>query len=640
MYHNGFLKVATSSPKVTVGDPMANVEVMLKALQVAQDHEAGILVFPELSICGYTCGDLLFQTYLLQDVNEAIKTLLENNPFDGVLTVGAPISIQRNLYNCAIVIQKNQILGIIPKHYLPNDMEFYEERWFTRGYEIVKHYDEIEFLGRKVPFGDLIFENNEHNVSFGVEICQDLWVPSSPSQRLALNGADIILNLSTSNEVYQKNHLRRDLVRIQSLKLVAGYIYCSSGVYESTTDGIFGGHSMVSQNGTLLAESNIFSREELNVMFADLDISKIQFDRRRSSSFRQSAEDNMTYLKHVTFELVNCPTYKFEQSIDPTPFVPKKEEKEAFEEMMNIQMAGLAKRMEHTKAQTLLIGVSGGLDSTLALLLAAKTFDLIHMPRQNIIAYTIRGFGTSNRTNTNANQLMKTLGVTHHDIDLRESVLAHFETIGHDPNVVDITYENAQARERTNILMNLANKMNGLVLGTGNMSELALGWCTYNGDQMSNYAINAGIPKTLVKFMVKQFMLRETKNLTTNEEDAQLLQYTLGDILDTPISPELINTEQHTEEIIGKYEVHDFILYHMLNNGDTEDRIYALMKEAFKGEFEEEKLLEYLQIFFRRFYSQQFKRSAMPDGPKVLDVSLSPRTDWRMPSDASYRNRL
>ena len=594
MYHNGFLKVATSSPKVTVGDPMANVEVMLKALQVAQDHEAGILVFPELSICGYTCGDLLFQTYLLQDVNEAIKTLLENNPFDGVLTVGAPISIQRNLYNCAIVIQKNQILGIIPKHYLPNDMEFYEERWFTRGYEIVKHYDEIEFLGRKVPFGDLIFENNEHNVSFGVEICQDLWVPSSPSQRLALNGADIILNLSTSNEVYQKNHLRRDLVRIQSLKLVAGYIYCSSGVYESTTDGIFGGHSMVSQNGTLLAESNIFSREELNVMFADLDISKIQFDRRRSSSFRQSAEDNMTYLKHVTFELVNCPTYKFEQPIDPTPFVPKKEEKEAFEEMMNIQMAGLAKRMEHTKAQTLLIGVSGGLDSTLALLLAAKTFDLIHMPRQNIIAYTIRGFGTSNRTNTNANQLMKTLGVTHHDIDLRESVLAHFETIGHDPNVVDITYENAQARERTNILMNLANKMNGLVLGTGNMSELALGWCTYNGDQMSNYAINAGIPKTLVKFMVKQFMLRETKNLTTNEEDAQLLQYTLGDILDTPISPELINTEQHTEEIIGKYEVHDFILYHMLNNGDTEDRIYALMKEAFKGEFEEEKLLEYL----------------------------------------------
>ena len=640
MYHNGFLKVATSSPKVTVGDPMANVEVMLKALQVAQDHEAGILVFPELSICGYTCGDLLFQTYLLQDVNEAIKTLLENNPFDGVLTVGAPISIQRNLYNCAIVIQKNQILGIIPKHYLPNDMEFYEERWFTRGYEIVKHYDEIEFLGRKVPFGDLIFENNEHNVSFGVEICQDLWVPSSPSQRLALNGADIILNLSTSNEVYQKNHLRRDLVRIQSLKLVAGYIYCSSGVYESTTDGIFGGHSMVSQNGTLLAESNIFSREELNVMFADLDISKIQFDRRRSSSFRQSAEDNMTYLKHVTFELVNCPTYKFEQTIDPTPFVPKKEEKEAFEEMMNIQMAGLAKRMEHTKAQTLLIGVSGGLDSTLALLLAAKTFYLIHMPRQNIIAYTIRGVGTSNRTNTNANQLMKTLGVTHHDIDLRESVLAHFETIGHDPNVVDITYENAQARERTNILMNLANKMNGLVLGTGNMSELALGWCTYNGDQMSNYAINAGIPKTLVKFMVKQFMLRETKNLTTNEEDAQLLQYTLGDILDTPISPELINTEQHTEEIIGKYEVHDFILYHMLNNGDTEDRIYALMKEAFKGEFEEEKLLEYLQIFFRRFYSQQFKRSAMPDGPKVLDVSLSPRTDWRMPSDASYRNRL
>lgn len=640
MFHNGFLKVATSSPKVSVGDPIANVEVMLKSLKMAQDHQAGVLVFPELSICGYTCGDLLFQTYLLQDVKKAIEILLERNPFDGVCTVGAPIAIHRNLYNCAIVIQKDKILGIIPKYYLPNDMEFYEERWFTRGYEIVKHYKEIEFLGRKVPFGDLIFDNYTYDLSFGVEICQDLWVPSSPSQRLALNGADIILNLSTSNEVYQKSRMRRDLVRIQSSKLVAGYIYCSSGVYESTTDGVFGGHSLISQNGTLLAESDMFSREELNVMFADLDISKIQFDRRRSSAFRQSAEDNMDFLQHVSFDLVENQNYTFEQPIDPTPFVPKSEEKEAFEEMMNIQMAGLAKRIEHTGAQTILIGVSGGLDSTLALLLAAKTFDLINMPRKNIIAYTIRGFGTSNRTNTNANNLMKTLGVTHHDIDLRESVLAHFETIGHDPNVVDVTYENAQARERTNILMNLANKMNGLVLGTGNMSELALGWCTYNGDQMSMYAINAGIPKTLVKFMVKQFMLRESQALTANEEDAKLLQYTLGDVLDTPISPELINTEQHTEEIIGKYEIHDFILYHMLNNGDTEDRIYALMKEAFKGEFEEEKLLEYLQIFYRRFYSQQFKRSAMPDGPKVLDISLSPRTDWRMPSDANYRRRL
>ena len=332
--------------------------------------------------------------------------------------------------------------------------------------------------------------------------------------------------------------------------------------------------------------------------------------------------------------------YTFEKPLDETPFVPKVEEKESFEEIMNIQVAGLAKRMIHTKAQTLLIGVSGGLDSTLALLLAAKTFDLINLPRKNIIAYTIRGFGTSNRTNTNANNLMKTLGVTHHDIDLRESVLSHFKTIGHDPNQVDITYENAQARERTNILMNLANKMNGLVLGTGNMSELALGWCTYNGDHMSMYAINAGVPKTLVKFMVKQFMLLESATLTNNAEDAELLQYTLADILDTPISPELLNTEQNTEEIIGKYEIHDFILYHMLNNGDTEDRIFDLMKIAFKDDFDEEKLLEYLQIFYRRFYSQQFKRSALPDGPKVLDISLSPRTDWRMPSDAEYRRRL
>ena len=640
MYQHGFLKVATASPKVFVGDPIANVEMILKALEVAQQHKAGIMVFPELSVCGYTCGDLLFQTYLLEDVKKAVEILLEQNPFEGVFTVGAPISIHRNLYNCAIVIQKNKILGIVPKYYLPNDMEFYEERWFTRGYEIVKHYEEINFLGCKVPFGDLIFDNPQNDISFGVEICQDLWVPSSPSQRLALNGADIILNLSTSNEVYQKSRTRRDLVRIQSSKLVAGYIYCSSGVYESTTDGVFGGHNLISENGTILAESDMFSREDLNVMFADLDISKIQYDRRRSSSFRQSAEDNMDFVQRVPFELIEDKAFKFEKTIDKTPFIPKEDEKEAFEEMMNIQMAGLAKRIEHTNANTILIGVSGGLDSTLALLLAAKTFDLINKPRKDIIAYTIRGFGTSNRTNTNANHLMKTLGVTHHDIDLRESVLAHFKTIGHDPNVVDITYENAQARERTNILMNLANKMNGLVLGTGNMSELALGWCTYNGDQMSMYAINAGIPKTLVKFMVKEFMIRETNNLTTNGEEAELLKVTLADILDTPISPELINTEQHTEEIIGKYEIHDFILYHMLNNGDTENRIYMLLKEAFKGEIEEEKLLDYLNIFFKRFYSQQFKRSAMPDGPKVLNISLSPRTDWRMPSDANYRRRL
>lgn len=640
MIKNGFLKVGTSSPKVAVGHPMANVEVMLKALQVAQHKQLGMLVFPELSVSGYTCGDLLLQTYLLQDVNQAIETLLERNPFDGIVVVGAPLSIHRNLYNCAVVIQKNQILGIIPKYYLPNDSEFYEGRWFTRGHEIVRHFDQIEYLNRTVPFGDLIFENQAFNVSFAVEICMDLWVASSPSSRLALNGADVILNLSTSNELFQKSRYRRDLVKVQSSKLVSAYVYCSSGVYESTTDGVYSGHSIISQVGEILAESELFSRDELNITVADLDISKIQFGRRRSTPFRQSAEDNMANIQRVSFELKENKEYEFEQPLDETPFVPKVEQKEAFEEIMNIQVAGLAKRMLHTHAKTLLIGVSGGLDSTLALLLAAKTFDLINMPRKNIIAYTIRGFGTSNRTNTNANALMKTLGVTHHDIDLRESVLSHFKTIGHDPNIVDITYENAQARERTNILMNLANKMNGLVLGTGNMSELALGWCTYNGDHMSMYAINAGVPKTLVKFMVKQFMLLETDILTRNSEDAKLLAYTLGDVLDTPISPELLNTEQHTEEIIGKYEIHDFIMYHMLNNGDTEDRIFELMKVAFLGEFEEEKLLEYLQIFYHRFYSQQFKRSALPDGPKVLDISLSPRADWRMPSDAEYRRRL
>ncbi|MGL4372756.1 MAG: NAD(+) synthase, partial [Turicibacter sp.] len=606
----------------------------------AKQKQAGIVVFPELSISGYTCGDLLLQHYLLEDVNLAIAKLLNENPFDGVIVVGAPISIHRNLYNCAVVIQKDEILGIIPKYYLPNDSEFFESRWFNRGNEIVKHYETIDYLGRTVPFGDLIFENEQHNVSFGVEICMDLWVSSSPSTLIALNGADVILNLSTSNEVFQKSRYRRDLVKIQSSKLVGGYVYCSSGVYESTTDGVYSGHCMISQAGEILTESELFCRDELNMTFGDIDVSKIQFLRRKSTTFRESSNDNMADIQRVMFDIQIDKNFEFEKEIDETPFVPKIEEVESFNEIKNIQINGLAKRQLHTHADTLLIGVSGGLDSTLALLLAAETFDLIGKPRKNIIAYTIRGFGTSNRTNTNANNLMKTLGVTHHDIDLRESVLSHFETIGHDPNVVDITYENAQARERTNILMNLANKENGLVLGTGNMSELALGWCTYNGDHMSHYAINAGVPKTLVKFMVKQFMLLECTKLTNSEEDAKLLQHTLADILDTPISPELINTEQHTEEIIGKYDVHDFMMYHMLNNGDTEDRVFYLLKKAFAGVVEEEKLKEYLNIFYRRFFTQQFKRSALPDGPKVLDISLSPRTDWRMPSDAEYRKRL
>lgn len=640
MYYKGFLKVGTSAPRTYVGDPIANANVMLKALQEAQNKKLGLLVFPELSISGYTCGDLLLQNYLLEDVNLAIAKLLKENPFDGVFVVGAPISIHRNLYNCAVVIQKGEILGIIPKYYLPNDSEFYESRWFNRGNEIVKHYETIDYLGRTVPFGDLIFENDHHGVTFGVEICMDLWVSSSPSTLIALNGADVILNLSTSNELFKKSRYRRDLVKIQSSKLVGGYVYCSSGVYESTTDGVYSGHCIISQVGDIITESELFSRDEINMTVGDIDISKIQFQRRKATTFRESSNDNIADIQRVAFDLSECEAYEFEYELDETPFVPKEELSESFYEMMNIQTAGLAKRLIHTRAETILIGVSGGLDSTLALLLAAKTFDLIGKSRKDILAYTIRGFGTSSRTNTNANNLMKMLGVTHHDIDLKESVMSHFETIGHDPNIVDITYENAQARERTNILMNLANKKNGLVLGTGNMSELALGWCTYNGDHMSMYSINGGLPKTLVKFMVKQFMLLECETLTESDADAKLLQHTLADILDTPISPELINTTQHTEEIIGKYDVHDFILYHMLNNGDTEDRIYYLMKKAFANEVPEDKLLEYLNIFFRRFFTQQFKRSALPDGPKVLDISLSPRTDWRMPSDADYRKRF
>ena len=419
---------------------------------------------------------------------------------------------------------------------------------------------------------------------------------------------------------------------------MSAYVYASSGVYESTTDAVYSGHCMIAELGQLIVESKHFNRDEINMTIGDLDLNKIQFLRRKSTTFRETSNDNIRSIPHATFEVNENKQYQFEQLIDATPFVPKVDQLTSFEEIVNIQTTGLAKRLLHTHAKTIVIGVSGGLDSTLALLLAAKTCDLIQLPRTAIHAYTIRGFGTSNRTNTNANELMRTLGVTMKDIDLKQSVLAHFETIGHNPEDIDVTYENAQARERTAILMNLANKTGGLVLGTGNLSELALGWCTYNGDHMSMYSINGGLPKTLVKFMVKQFMLHDCSTLALKQEDRTILAHVLADILDTPISPELLNTTQHTEEIIGKYDVHDFILYHLLVNGDTEERIAYLLKLAFGHEVTEEKLVEYRQIFYRRFFSQQFKRSALPDGPKVLDISLSPRTDWRMPSDAVYRS--
>ncbi len=640
MFYQGFYKVATCAPKVHVGDPHANIEIIIDALKEAKEKKVGAVVFPELSVCGYTCGDLLAQTYLLDAVNASILHLLQNNPFDGIVILGAPITFRRNLYNCAIVIQQDQILGVIPKHNLPNDAEFYEARWFNRGNEIIKHHHSMEFLGRDVPFGNIVFDDNVHGVSFGVEVCMDLWVADSPSVALALNGADIIFNLSTSTELLNKGRVRRDLVKVQSSKLVSGYVYASSGVYESTTDGVFSGHCMISQLGEIMTESKIFCRDDINMTVGDIDVAKIQFLRRKSTTFRETSNDNIQSIPHVPFNVIENQAYTFENAIDATPFVPKENTAQAFEEIMNIQTTGLAKRLLHTNAQTIVVGVSGGLDSTLALLLAAKTCDLIGMPRTAVHAYTIRGFGTSERTHSNAFNLMKALGVTTNDLDLTASVLSHFETIGHDPKQVDVTYENAQARERTNILMNLANKHHGLVLGTGNLSELALGWCTYNGDQMSMYSINGGVPKSLVKFMVKHFMLLDTDALAAQAEDASVIANTLADILATPISPELINTAQHTEDIIGKYDVHDFILYHMLVNGDTESRIAYLLEKAFGHEMSHEDLTNYRQIFFRRFFSQQFKRSALPDGPKVLDISLSPRTDWRMPSDAVYRSPL
>ena len=627
----GFVRVGAVVPKLKVADTEFNCNEIIKQIEVASNDKIQIVVFPELCVTGYTCQDLFEQDTLLEEAEKALNKILDyTNNLDIICIIGMPIKAENQLFNTAVVIQKGKILGIVPKTFIPNYGEFYEKRWFASSKNANKK--EIEILGQKVPFGiDLLFKDKENNeICFGIEVCEDIWAVEPPSNKLALLGANIIFNLSASNEVIGKKEYRRELVKMQSAKTISGYVYCSSGVNESTSDVVFSGESMIFENGSCLTNNQRFDFES-NMIFTEIDTKRLANDRRKNISFMGNSVD----LEYREIN-INIPDNieNLTREYSKTPFVPedKKKISEICEEILNIQSYGLAKRLLHTNINKTVIGISGGLDSTLAFLVIIKAYEILNLPKENIIAITMPGFGTTSRTHNNSMKLINEYGATFREINITKSSLQHFEDIGHDKNIKDVTYENAQARERTKILMDIANKENGLVVGTGDLSELALGWCTYNGDHMSMYAVNASIPKTLVKYIIKWVAdnsKEECKNI-------------INDILDTPISPELLppdengNIEQKTEEQVGPYILHDFFLYHFLRYGAEPKKIYILACKTFKNDFKKEEIKHWLQVFIKRFFTQQFKRNCMPDGPKVGTVSLSPRGDLRMPSDASY----
>ena len=627
----GFVRVGAVVPKLKVADTEFNCNEIIKQIEVASNNKIQIIVFPELCVTGYTCQDLFEQDTLLEEAEKALNKILDyTNNLDIICIIGMPIKAENQLFNTAVVIQKGKILGIVPKTFIPNYGEFYEKRWFASSKNANKK--EIEILDQKVPFGiDLLFKDKENNeICFGIEICEDIWAVEPPSNKLALLGANIIFNLSASNEVIGKKEYRRDLVKMQSAKTISGYVYCSSGVNESTSDVVFSGESMIFENGSCLTNNQRFDFES-NMIFTEIDTKRLANDRRKNISFMGDSVD----LEYREIK-INIPDNieDLTREYSKTPFVPedKKKISEICEEILNIQSYGLAKRLLHTNINKTIIGISGGLDSTLAFLVIIKAYEILNLPKENIIAITMPGFGTTSRTHNNSMKLINEYGATFREINITKSSLQHFEDIGHDKNIKDVTYENAQARERTKILMDIANKENGLVVGTGDLSELALGWCTYNGDHMSMYAVNASIPKTLVKYIIKWVAdnsKEECKNI-------------INDILDTPISPELLppdengNIEQKTEEQVGPYILQDFFLYHFLRYGAEPKKIYILACKTFKNDFKKEEIKHWLQVFIKRFFTQQFKRNCMPDGPKVGTVSLSPRGDLRMPSDASY----
>ena len=629
---DGFIKVAAGVPKCTVADVAANTKEIKRLISCADGQKINLLCLPELCITGYTCGDLFFSNALLAAAKNALKEITEYsvNKYP-VIIVGVPLIYSSKLFNCAAVLSNGKILGIVPKTFMPNYNEFYEQRQFSSGVLAGKDAT-LNICGMTAPFGtELIFAHNEMpEYTFGVEICEDLWAAAPPSERLCRGGANIILNPSASNEVIGKAEYRASLISSTSARLLCGYIYSSSGSGESTQDLVYSGHCLICENGTTLAESAPFEEKELTV--TEIDLEKLAGERHKNTSF-----EPLSGFKTVTFEQKQITT-EITRNIAKNPFVPtdNNDINNRAESILRIQSYGLKKRLAHTRSKTAVIGISGGLDSTLALLVAVRAMKLLDRPLSDIVAVTMPCFGTTNRTRSNSEKLCNLLGVTFKEVNITNAVNQHFSDIGQSPDCLDVTYENSQARERTQVLMDIANKSGGIVIGTGDLSELALGWATYNGDHMSMYAVNSSVPKTLVRYIIRH----------EAEGAGNALKEVLLDILDTPVSPELLPADengeisQKTEDLVGPYELHDFFLYHILRNGESPKKIYRLALIAFNGDYDKETVKHWLTVFIRRFFSQQFKRSCLPDGPKVGSVTLSPRGDWRMPSDASAESWL
>ncbi|WP_321426373.1 NAD(+) synthase [uncultured Bacteroides sp.] len=627
----GFVKVAAAVPRVKVADCQYNAEQIEGMINEADEKGVQIIAFPELCITGYTCADLFAQELLLEKAEMGLVEVMNNTrQLDIICVVGMPVVTNTILLNAAVVFQRGKILGVIPKTYLPNYKEFYEQRWFTSARDVIDKT--VRLCGQLAPVSSsLLFDTPD--VCFGVEICEDLWSVIPPSSKLALKGAEVLINLSADNEGIAKHNYVRSLICQQSARCIAAYIFSSCGFGESTTDVVFAGNGLIYENGALLAESKRFSLEE-QLIITEIDVERLRTERRINTTFSANSGDYKdTDCIHVTTEITNSRPLNLTRKVEALPFVPQgKTLNERCEEIFEIQVSGLAKRIVHTQSKTAVIGISGGLDSTLALLVCVKTFDKLGLSREGILGITMPGFGTTDRTYNNAINLMKELGVSIREIDIKAACIQHFKDINHNINVHDVTYENSQARERTQILMDVANQTGGMVIGTGDLSELALGWATYNGDHMSMYGVNVSIPKTLVKYLVDWVSRNEV------EEDAAVI---LTDIVDTPISPELIpadeegNISQKTEDLVGPYELHDFFLYYTMRFGFRPAKIYYLAGIAFGNRYNKETIKKWLHTFFRRFFNQQFKRSCLPDGPKVGSISISPRGDWRMPSDAS-----
>ncbi|MDX9749148.1 MAG: NAD(+) synthase [Paludibacter sp.] len=630
---HGYIRIAAAIPEVRVSDCRWNVLEMGKLIDQAIQQQVEIITFPELSVTAYTCGDLFFQQKLLNQSLEALQQLLlKSSESRLIIIAGMPVLVDDRLFNVAVVLQSGNILGIVPKTHLPNHNEFYEKRWFAAATEACRR--EIQLNGQLVAFGtDLLFEYGE--AVFGIEICEDLWVPQPPSTQAAMQGATLIFNLSATNELAGKNAYLRQIIGQQSARTHTGYVYASAGIGESSTDLVYTGNGIIAENGQLIAVSERFKQSE-QLVVSEIDIEKLKAERLRNTNF--FSERSPVPYRRIRADYHPVDFGSMSRKIHPHPFVPETDKRsESCEEIFAIQAAGLAQRWRHTGAQTLVLGISGGLDSTLALLVSVKAADLLGYQRERILGITMPGFGTTGRTYANAVQLIKSLGVSFREISIKEACLQHFSDIGHDASVHDVTYENTQARERTQLLMDIANQTGGLVVGTGDLSELALGWATYNGDHMSMYGVNSGVPKTLVRYLV------DWASQKTDEVTRAVLQ----DILATPVSPELLpagdndSIQQKTEDIVGPYELHDFFLYYMIRFGFSPEKILYLAKQAFSAQenetnYDEATIQKWLKIFLKRFYNQQFKRSCMPDGPKVGSINLSPRGDWRMPSDASF----